>query len=87
VPHLHSDVHGHAVNEALADIVATAAVELDDVPRGVGWSLMELAYRKPCNETYFHKFLGPILSDKCILSMLRYRPELLLRLFSEPVFF
>jgi hypothetical protein len=86
-PHLRSDLHGHAVNETLADIVAAAAVELDDVPRGVGWSLIELAYQGPCREAYFHKFFGPILPDECILSQIKYRPELMLRLFSEPTFF
>ncbi len=86
-PHLRSDIHGHAVNEALADIAVAAAVELDDVPRGVGWSLIEQAHQGPCREVYIHKFFGPVLSDRCILRELKHRPGLLLRLFSEPVFF
>ncbi len=35
-PHLCRTARGYAVNEASADIAAAAAVELNDVPRGVG---------------------------------------------------
>ncbi len=81
------DVHGQAVKETVADIAAAAAVELSDVPRGVGWSLIEEAERGPCREVWLYRYLGPRLSDRCILTQIKYRPDLLLRLFSEPTFF
>jgi len=86
VPHLHSDVHGRAVNEALTDIEAAVAVELSDVPRGAGWSLIEAAEQGPCREVVHHAYLGLRLSERCILSQIRCRPELVLGLFSEPTF-
>ena len=60
-PHL----HGRAVNEALAETAAVAAVELGDVPRGAGWSLIEAAKRGPRREVVHYVHLGH-LSERCV---------------------
>jgi hypothetical protein len=82
MPHLYKTPRGRAVEEAVADIAAAVAVRKLEVPRGVGWSLIEMGLRlKRCRRLRFDEDGDPILDQRCILTALRARPRLVTRIF------
>jgi hypothetical protein len=82
MPRLYKTPRGRAVEEAVADIAAATAVRKLEVPRGVGWSLIEMGLRlKQCRRLRFDEGGDPILERRCVLTALRARPRLIIRLF------
>jgi hypothetical protein len=82
MPHLYKTLRGRAVEEAVADIAAAVSVMKMQVPRGAGWSLIEMGLRlKQCRKLHFDKDGDPILEQRCILTALRAKPKLITRIF------
>jgi len=82
MPHLYKTPRGRAVEEAVADIAAAVAVRRLDMPRGVGWSLIEMGLKlKSCRRLHFDEDGDPNLSTQCILLAIKARPRLITRLF------
>jgi hypothetical protein len=60
---LYETARGRAVEEAVADIAAAVAVRRLNVPRGVGWLLIEMGLRlKQCRRLHFDEDGDPNLS-------------------------
>ncbi len=82
MPHLYKTPHGRAVEEAVADIAAAVSALRLEVPRGVGWRLIEMGLAlKHCRRLRFDEDGDPILERRCILTALRAKPKLITRLF------
>ncbi len=82
MPHLYKTPRGRAVEEAVADIAAAVSALRLEVPRGVGWRLIEMGLAlKHCRRLRFDEDGDPILERRCILTALRARPKLITRLF------
>lgn len=82
MPQLYKTHRGRAVEEAVADIAAVISVKKMWVPRGVGWSLIEMGLQlKSCRRLYLDEDGDPHLSNKCILNTLKAKPRLVLSLF------
>lgn len=82
MPHLYKTPRGRAVEEAVADIAAAVSAMRLEVPRGVGWRLIEMGLAlKHCRRLRFDEDGDPILERRCILTALRARPELVTRIF------
>jgi hypothetical protein len=82
MPHLYKTPRGRAVEEAAADIAAAVSVMRLEVPRGVGWRLIEMGLAlKHCRKLHFDKDGDPVLGHRCILAAVRARPRLITRLF------
>jgi len=82
MPHLYKTARGRAVEEAVADIAAAATIRKLEIPRGVGWTLIEMGLRlKQCRGLRFDEDGDPILDQRCILATIRARPKLIARLF------
>jgi len=82
MPHLYKTSRGRAVEEAVADIAAAVAVRRLNVPRGVGWLLIEMGLRlKQCRRLRFDEDGDPNLSAQCLLLAVKARPRLITRLF------
>lgn len=82
MPHLYKTAHGRAVEEAVADIAAAVSAMKMQVPRGAGWSLIEMGLRlKQCHKLHFDKDGDPVLGYRCILAAVRAKPKLIARLF------
>jgi hypothetical protein len=82
MPRLYKTARGRAVEEAVADIAAAVSAMKMQVPRGAGWSLIEMGLRlKQCRRLWFDEDGDPILEQQCILTALRVKPRLITRLF------
>ena len=82
MPHLYKTPRGRAVEEAMADIAAAVSVMRLEVPRGVGWRLIQMGLAlKHCRRLRFDEDGDPILDQRCILSAIKARPRLITRLF------
>jgi hypothetical protein len=82
MPHLYKTPRGRAVEEAVADIAAAVSAMRLEVPRGVGWRLIEMGLAlKHCRRLRFDEDGDPILERRCILTALRARPKLVTRIF------
>jgi hypothetical protein len=82
MPHLYKTPRGRAVEEAVADIAAAVSAMRLEVPRGVGWRLIQMGLAlKHCRRLRFDEDGDPILEQRCILTALRARPRLITRLF------
>jgi hypothetical protein len=82
MPSLYKTARGRAVEEAVADIAAAVAVRRLNVPRGVGWLLIEMGLRlKRCRRVHFDEDGDPNLSAQCLLLAVKARPRLITRLF------
>jgi len=82
MPSLYRTPQGRAVEETVADIAAAVAIKRVPVPKGVGWSLIEMGQLKSCRKPQFDEEGDPYLPGKCILSALKTRPKLILKIFS-----
>jgi len=82
MPRLYKTARGRAVEEAVADIAAAVSAMRLEVPRGVGWRLIEMGLAlKHCRRLRFDEDGDPILERRCILTVLRAKPRLITRLF------
>jgi len=82
MPRLYKTARGRAVEEAVADIAAAVSALRLEVPRGVGWRLIEMWLAlKHCRRLRFDEDGDPILEWRCILTALRAEPKLITRLF------
>jgi hypothetical protein len=82
MPHLYKTPRGRAVEEVAADIAAAVSAMRLEVPRGVGWRLIEMGLAlKHCRRLRFDEDGDPILDQRCILTALRARPKLVTRIF------
>ena len=82
MPRLYRTPRGRAVEEAVADIAAAVSAMRLEVPRGVGWRLIEMGLAlKHCRRLRFDEDGDPILGRRCILTALRARPKLVTRIF------
>lgn len=82
MPHFYKTARGRAVEEAVADIAAAVSAMRLEVPRGVGWRLIEMGMSlKHCNRLLFDEDGDPILDQRCILTALRAKPKLVTRIF------
>jgi len=82
MPRLYRTPRGRAVEEVVSDIAAVVAIRKLEVPRGVGWILIELGLRlKPCRKLLFDADGDPYLSSQCILPAIKAKPELITHLF------
>jgi hypothetical protein len=82
MPHLYRTPRGRAIEEVVSDIATIVATRRLEVPRGVGWMLIEMALRlKSCRKLLFDADGDPYLSSQCILLAIKARPKLITRLF------